>query len=1017
MKTKKAQVTIFIILGLLLLSATTIVLYVKNTSNISKLETDFETAVSQRPNQLKMVSGLVDSCLLQTTKEAFDVLSEKGGYIYPNIPRPIEGQFVDSKGVIYYDSVLPYYTYVSERTGSEIIPSEVKINIPMLCKSSSVSCEYKTDPTNDKFSIEGQIERYVRENINFCINDFKSIEKFGYSVSVVNNISVNIQIRNSSEDVLVRADYPLIVTYEGATATIDKFQNNYDIDFYSFYEFLYKFTKTESSDGFLEQHTLNLMDSLTTDYSIVPYYEEMYEPKIKKWNVDQVLSKIAIYLDLYTSSQKIKYTSNWESPVVPDSLKYKNPVQARLMDLSYELFLGENMWDYEIKFIYDKDKFDKKLWMGTDEFRTGNSIEATNVIANAFDFLPNKITNLIESVADIYEVSSSYFVSYPVVVSIKKNCVINSKDPATCKDYSFIFAMESNIVYNQAVPTIVGSSMPGKSLRSLYCNDDLRTINVSFTVLDNLTKLPVENAEAYYTCIFQTCNLDKTDASGVLKNKLQSCGAGHITLKAEGYMDLVTDFSLVDGINYKKTFAMDPIITHNVTFKKLRISDINKFINSNSLSIARLLSTAKDLDNKDQVIFTVVREPETEYDEQFSQDLLIRGPGKQSISLVSGKYQIISQLLRYDDVYIPMEFDRTCTGGGEQDSNRCKKVGRVSEKLLTSGNHPLGGQKFNPGSDEKNICKDEPNSNFWHVQLAFYSQYKQKESCNQFVNDYAKTKLPEFTSVKGSDGKWYSKQGENVNTETRMNAYLLCDSELSNLKSFCYSLCTPTFDGNGDPTNEYKMCMNSQARRCMEDNSDPILAQDFVDYKKCIDESKFCNQVVKWNGNARDPTYVYAMSDHDYRTCNLKYGYICLGLDFNIKINDSKGINNEDDVDEEASVTPGSLNGEEIYQFGQCDSNFSGITENTNLESTSQIIAPINLTGNPIFNGGFMAVNATGFLWNYQPYIYDRYKKDITIYLIEYDQIPSNYEDFNQQAYLFDYSKKIGDDLSKSFLR
>ena len=146
---KRGQATVFIILGLAILLAIGIVAYL----NIRVIE---PSAIS--PEELSSVQLYVESCLQKTANDALSLAGKQGGYVYLNQfpPMPAGINFGYPLLTIYNGAVkIPYWFY-QDSSGID------KLQIPQLSK--------QRDGDN---SIQDQLETYVEQNINNCLQNFK----------------------------------------------------------------------------------------------------------------------------------------------------------------------------------------------------------------------------------------------------------------------------------------------------------------------------------------------------------------------------------------------------------------------------------------------------------------------------------------------------------------------------------------------------------------------------------------------------------------------------------------------------------------------------------------------------------------------------------------------------------------------------------------------------------------------------------------------------------------------------
>ena len=76
-KNKKAQITIFLIIGVVILIVAGVFIYLRQPVD----EVTLETSVEKVPLELKPIQNFVESCLNKVSKEALILIGSHGGYI------------------------------------------------------------------------------------------------------------------------------------------------------------------------------------------------------------------------------------------------------------------------------------------------------------------------------------------------------------------------------------------------------------------------------------------------------------------------------------------------------------------------------------------------------------------------------------------------------------------------------------------------------------------------------------------------------------------------------------------------------------------------------------------------------------------------------------------------------------------------------------------------------------------------------------------------------------------------
>ena len=205
---KRGQITVFIILGILLLIGVGFTIYMQGRAEKLPLETAprFDR---MDPNTLQKY---VEECLAETTTSGIYIIAAQGGYVAPKSSE-LHGDAGDGLPVHYYadDGVVPFVLYENDST-LRLMPE-----------------------------VTQALERYVAAELPNCL-DFSEANEWGYSVvqpqinwtainfdfnkAVVNysaeKVNVHADLRPEG-DVLIQINWPLLFSGENSFS-LSKFQ-------------------------------------------------------------------------------------------------------------------------------------------------------------------------------------------------------------------------------------------------------------------------------------------------------------------------------------------------------------------------------------------------------------------------------------------------------------------------------------------------------------------------------------------------------------------------------------------------------------------------------------------------------------------------------------------------------------------------------------------------------------------------------------------------------------------------
>lgn len=242
----KAQVTIFLILGITILIFGSIFFYYQS---ITTEESEFNKL------ELAPIQIFIENCIDQTSTNALIKLGLNGGFLeFPNSINANPRSYLSSGPVT--DIKNPYWWY-------EGINGE---------------------PTQE--FVKQQLEKYIDNELKTCFNDFKDFKEF--KVDELGPIKSEVNL--AENDVVVKVNYPInVLQRENNTITkLENFKKTIPIRLKKAMEFASEIMKAENRDKFLEKKTIDLMvldkEIPTTDI------EATCDQRI--WKYNEVSSKI-----------------------------------------------------------------------------------------------------------------------------------------------------------------------------------------------------------------------------------------------------------------------------------------------------------------------------------------------------------------------------------------------------------------------------------------------------------------------------------------------------------------------------------------------------------------------------------------------------------------------------------------------------------------------------------------------------------------------------------------------------
>ncbi len=515
---KKAQITFFIIIGLILLVGVSIVFYL-----ISQKE---EMPVEEilYPEDIKPIANFITDCTRQAGIDAVIILGRQGGYI--TLPSSIANDAtkhlaLDEAGI----SKLPFWYFEAKTT----MPS---INF-----------------------MENQIEDFVKTDTMRCLGNFRA---FSDEFSILPLKDLRIKTTIAENDIVLEAFYPVKIKARNGLREhlTEKFVVKLPVRLKKAYDLASQIMFAENENSFIENTTLSLMIA----HPDIPMNGMTVDCTPQQWRLADIKSKLQAVLKTAIPQIRIK---NTVYPAFTENERfYENLVQLKerlerdQKEGSLACYIGSveackkleesryypdytppDAWEYTHLF-YDVDSEPNDLKVSFQYYpEMGMRITAdpsrNGILSTALMRGPRKYLSMI--CLNAYHFV--YNVNYPVRVAILDDKAFNGAG------YTFEFAFpvlinDNTIAREKYSITTIPSFEPTD-----YCSD-LGNAYYEFKAAglyeDNLPPGDINDATISFSCGKQYCTLGKTIASGgeyKLKTKIPTgCSAPYMEAEKEGYL-------------------------------------------------------------------------------------------------------------------------------------------------------------------------------------------------------------------------------------------------------------------------------------------------------------------------------------------------------------------------------------------------------------------------------------------------------------------------------------------------
>ncbi|MBT4446407.1 hypothetical protein HOA92_04910 [archaeon] len=505
MRSNKGQVTVFIILGLVLVAIFGLFLYFTGSVVEDEITSAARPVTESVPSEFIAIQEYTETCLYSTAKEGLIILGQQGGYLYPDTVGEYSLSDPTNSDGINLDSLsIPYWHYNSNPNG------QASVEITSLKPS--------LDDKDDYYSVASQLGRYVDEEIEDCLN--------GYSAFVDQEFTVDYSAKDTSVRIFDgELDFtlvmPLTATRAEAISEMTTFYTDVELNFKDYYEVASELADSELEHSFLENQLLELINIHSRlDSDALPPLNSMLiltQPEHLSWNIASVSSVIKSMLSSHVPSLRYAGNSNfhqyeYESELLSDLYQqiYDNSVVPLASNSNSELISFSYLnWDPHVDLNGGED------------------------VIEGDGFFVSSPLNLVPFSFGYQQYYNSYDISYPVLVTV------SDADAFSGQGYTLNFAMESNLINNAPMDADFEQSAPvvSPTANSLLCDPIQRNSElVSTIIIDSFTNEPVSDVFIGLKVPgFDFCSIGETDGDGELETSYPLLYGGELELSLDGY--------------------------------------------------------------------------------------------------------------------------------------------------------------------------------------------------------------------------------------------------------------------------------------------------------------------------------------------------------------------------------------------------------------------------------------------------------------------------------------------------
>lgn len=450
----RGQVTIYVILGIVIVTTLIGVFVLKDY--VLKSEFEREVDKFEIGGDFIPVYNSYRNCVNEITNEGISIIASQGGYLdipnYESVVNPLI-PFSNKLQIFGNDLEVPYWFYEKD--------NGVK--------------EYQILGLND---IESNLETYVENNLDFCLDDFSNFPEYVFD----DFSSYNVNIEIEEDKVYVEVGSSLIVEYKELTQNFNELRVVVDSSLGGLYNKALEVYNNLYNNNFLEEKTIDML----VLYQELPFIFTDFDCERKIWNRQEVNENFKRIISLNTN----KY--NFDN------------------DDYYSLDIPNE--DYGINFNYNEN-WPFYMDVGPSE---GNILKGESMTKN---------TPAGEFVMGIFCINDYHFiydVKYPVLIKLNKN------------NLNFMFGYQVILDNNQPKDNLFKNVHDVESEVDLCLNKNSPLKINTYYLDDNDDVQLLSDVNIKFKCFDDICQIGES-INGVLEDDFPSCYNGLLSGDKEGY--------------------------------------------------------------------------------------------------------------------------------------------------------------------------------------------------------------------------------------------------------------------------------------------------------------------------------------------------------------------------------------------------------------------------------------------------------------------------------------------------
>ncbi|MEK6907309.1 MAG: hypothetical protein AABW45_02170 [Nanoarchaeota archaeon] len=501
-KNKKAQVTVYAILGILIVVAVATVFLINNYIIKSQFEREAEKI--QVVDEFKPVKDYLDSCIKEIALQGAELMGLQGGYI--NIP----------------EDNLPVNPAIPFSNRLDIFGNNA-LQVPYWFYETANGIQTQQIPTIEE--MQNQLASYVNLNVDTCLNNFTAFE--GYEISNFENLNTNVEIRD--EKIFVTLLSNIIINYKDIEVNFDKFLVSVDSPLGKLYNLGKEIFEKENTETFFEQKTIDMLIL----YDEVPYSGTSFSCSPRAWFTENIRKDLKTIL-----------RANIEAvnPANEGYFKYDISTGNTLVDFKYD-----EQWPFILKVNGGEEVLKEESAFG--QSGPAAAFLSTLFCLNNYHFVYDIKYPILVSLND-----GEHFFQYAIQVIIKNNQPRENK-----LGEEYLGDITSRVCNTPSVRTLI-------NVRDANTGNSIENAKVEFSCVGTTCDLGNTGKQGLSTLVPACVNaVISANKEGYHQNKiiLDTLDESLVDLELKQYQKKQIEIKLIDG-NKIRDARQDEFVTFNL---------------------------------------------------------------------------------------------------------------------------------------------------------------------------------------------------------------------------------------------------------------------------------------------------------------------------------------------------------------------------------------------------------------------------------------------------------------------